>query len=137
MANVYPDTSALIKLYVEEEGAEPDRALTPGELIAKWRASERKERFAAQGHFIDLRSGLPRATGCDASSPSRGSPNESSCNWVPPRRWLSSGHRREIDSRHSRATAEVAYGIRINASWRLCFRFADGNAYDAEIVDYH
>ena len=29
------------------------------------------------------------------------------------------------------------YSIRINAQWRLCFRFADGNAYDAEIVDYH
>ena len=29
------------------------------------------------------------------------------------------------------------YSIRINARWRLCFPFADGNAYDAEIVDYH
>ena len=29
------------------------------------------------------------------------------------------------------------YSIGINAQWRLCFRFADGNAYDAEIVDYH
>lgn len=27
--------------------------------------------------------------------------------------------------------------IRINDQWRLCFRFADGNAYDVEIVDYH
>ena len=30
-----------------------------------------------------------------------------------------------------------SYSIRINAQWRLCFRFKDGNAYDAEIVDYH
>ena len=30
-----------------------------------------------------------------------------------------------------------SYSIRINDQWRLCFRFADGNAYDAEIVDYH
>ena len=30
-----------------------------------------------------------------------------------------------------------SYSIRINDRWRLCFRFADGNAYDAEIVDYH
>lgn len=29
------------------------------------------------------------------------------------------------------------YSIRINDQWRLCFRFEDGNAYDAEIVDYH
>ena len=32
---------------------------------------------------------------------------------------------------------EGSYSIRINAQWRLCFRFKDGNAYDAEIVDYH
>ena len=32
---------------------------------------------------------------------------------------------------------EGSYSIRINAQWRLCFRFGDGNAYDAEIVDYH
>ena len=30
-----------------------------------------------------------------------------------------------------------SYSIRINDRWRLCFRFADGNAHDAEIVDYH
>jgi len=29
------------------------------------------------------------------------------------------------------------FSIRINDQWRLCFRFADGNAYDVEIVDYH
>lgn len=29
------------------------------------------------------------------------------------------------------------YSIRINEQWRLCFRFANGNAHDAEIVDYH
>lgn len=27
--------------------------------------------------------------------------------------------------------------IRINAQWRLCFRFVDGDAFDVEIVDYH
>ena len=32
---------------------------------------------------------------------------------------------------------EGSYSIRINAQWRLCFRFEEGNAYDAEIVDYH
>ena len=29
------------------------------------------------------------------------------------------------------------YAIRINDQWRLCFRFADGDAFDVEIVDYH
>lgn len=28
--------------------------MTPGEFIAKWRASELKERSASQEHFIDL-----------------------------------------------------------------------------------
>lgn len=30
-----------------------------------------------------------------------------------------------------------SYSIRINDQWRLCFRFSGGDAYDAEIVDYH
>lgn len=29
------------------------------------------------------------------------------------------------------------YSIRINRQWRICFRWASGNAYDLEIVDYH
>ncbi len=27
--------------------------------------------------------------------------------------------------------------IRINAQWRVCFRWENGHAYDVEIVDYH
>ena len=27
--------------------------------------------------------------------------------------------------------------IRINAQWRICFRWLKGNAHDVEIVDYH
>lgn len=27
--------------------------------------------------------------------------------------------------------------IRINDQWRICFRWAQGNAYNAEIIDYH
>ena len=30
-----------------------------------------------------------------------------------------------------------SYSIRINDQWRPCFRFVDGDACDAEIVDYH
>ncbi len=29
------------------------------------------------------------------------------------------------------------YSIRINNRWRVCFRWADGDAHDVEIVDYH
>jgi proteic killer suppression protein len=29
------------------------------------------------------------------------------------------------------------HSIRINDQWRLCFRWAAGDAYDVEIVDYH
>jgi proteic killer suppression protein len=32
---------------------------------------------------------------------------------------------------------EGRYSIRINDQWRLCFTWRDGNAYEAEIVDYH
>jgi proteic killer suppression protein len=29
------------------------------------------------------------------------------------------------------------WSIRINNQWRLCFRFANGDAFDVEIIDYH
>ena len=29
------------------------------------------------------------------------------------------------------------WSIRINDRWRICFRFAKGNAHDVAIVDYH
>jgi toxin HigB-1 len=29
------------------------------------------------------------------------------------------------------------WSIRVNDTWRVCFHFKDGNAYDVEIVDYH
>ena len=29
------------------------------------------------------------------------------------------------------------YSISVNDQWRICFRFVDGHAYDAEITDYH
>ena len=29
------------------------------------------------------------------------------------------------------------WSVRINDQWRLCFRFASGEALDVEIVDYH
>ncbi len=36
--------------------------------------------------------------------------------------------------KHNRAGQ---YSIRINDQWRICFRFANGQASDVEIVDYH
>ncbi|MGM0451072.1 MAG: type II toxin-antitoxin system RelE/ParE family toxin [Pseudomonadota bacterium] len=32
---------------------------------------------------------------------------------------------------------EGQYAISINAQWRICFRFEDGDAYDVEVCDYH
>jgi toxin HigB-1 len=29
------------------------------------------------------------------------------------------------------------WSVRINEQWRVCFRFANGDAFDVEIVDYH
>jgi proteic killer suppression protein len=29
------------------------------------------------------------------------------------------------------------WAMTISGPWRLCFRFADGDAWDVEIVDYH
>jgi proteic killer suppression protein len=29
------------------------------------------------------------------------------------------------------------HSIRINDQWRICFRWSGGDAFDAEIVDYH
>lgn len=29
------------------------------------------------------------------------------------------------------------HSIRINAQWRICFKWQNGDAYDVEIVDYH
>ena len=32
---------------------------------------------------------------------------------------------------------EGQYSIRINDQWRICFKWANHDAYDVEIVDYH
>ena len=29
------------------------------------------------------------------------------------------------------------WAMTVNARWRICFRFKDGDAHDVEIVDYH
>jgi len=46
---------------------------------------------------------------------------------VPP------GNRLEALKRERRGQ----HSVRINDQWRVCFRFAAGNAFDVEIVDYH
>jgi proteic killer suppression protein len=32
---------------------------------------------------------------------------------------------------------EGQWSIRINDQWRICFRWHDRDAYDAEVTDYH
>ena len=29
------------------------------------------------------------------------------------------------------------YSISVNAQWRICFRYQDGDAFDVELTDYH
>ncbi|PIR12840.1 plasmid maintenance system killer [Candidatus Falkowbacteria bacterium CG11_big_fil_rev_8_21_14_0_20_39_10] len=29
------------------------------------------------------------------------------------------------------------YSIRVNDQWRICFKWAEGDAYNIEIIDYH
>jgi proteic killer suppression protein len=36
-----------------------------------------------------------------------------------------------------RGDREGHYSVRINDQWRICFRWANGDAEDVEIVDYH
>lgn len=32
---------------------------------------------------------------------------------------------------------EGQFSIRVNRQWRICFRWADGDAHDVELADYH
>jgi proteic killer suppression protein len=36
-----------------------------------------------------------------------------------------------------RGGRRAQWAMTINGPWRLCFRFANGDAWDVEIVDYH
>lgn len=36
-----------------------------------------------------------------------------------------------------RGTRKGQHSIRINAQYRICFRWEKGDAYDVEITDYH
>jgi len=29
------------------------------------------------------------------------------------------------------------WSIRVNDQWQLCFRFANGDAFEVQIIDYH
>ena len=40
-------------------------------------------------------------------------------------------------SEHLKGDRKEQYSIRINDQWRICFEWCDGDAYKAEIVDYH
>jgi proteic killer suppression protein len=47
---------------------------------------------------------------------------------------------RQLPSNHLEALKKDRQGqwsIRINKQWRVCFVWAEGNAHDVEIVDYH
>lgn len=46
---------------------------------------------------------------------------------------IPSGNRLEV----LRGDRAGQHSIRVNDRWRICFIWADGNAHDVEIVDYH
>ena len=39
--------------------------------------------------------------------------------------------------KHCGAAGPVSRAYRINAQWRICFRWADDGPCDVEVVDYH
>jgi len=42
-----------------------------------------------------------------------------------------------LDVSRTEWPATAGHSIRINDQWRVCFRWAAGDAHDVEIVDYH
>ena len=50
----YPRLRGEVEWVIGKEPLDTRRTVTPNEFIAKWHASELKERSAAQEHFIDL-----------------------------------------------------------------------------------
>ncbi len=36
-----------------------------------------------------------------------------------------------------RGDRKGCFSVRVNAQYRVCFAWRDGNAYDVEVVDYH
>jgi proteic killer suppression protein len=42
-----------------------------------------------------------------------------------------------VERLYYRAAAAGQHAISVNDQWRICFRFADGDAYEVEITDYH
>ncbi len=44
---------------------------------------------------------------------------------------------RAISSKRSKGDRKGQHSIRINKQWRVCFVWKDGEARDAEVVDYH
>ena len=44
---------------------------------------------------------------------------------------------RSAGLRALRGSRRGQWAITVNARWRICFRFEEGDAHDVEIVDYH
>jgi proteic killer suppression protein len=42
-----------------------------------------------------------------------------------------------LEQAHRRGDREGQWNIHINAQWRVCFVWRDGDAWDVEIADYH
>jgi proteic killer suppression protein len=47
------------------------------------------------------------------------------------------GRFRSVGLHKLKGDREGLWAMTINARWRLCFRFDDGDAFEVEVVDYH
>lgn len=44
---------------------------------------------------------------------------------------------KSVDLHKLAGSRKGSWAMTVNGPWRVCFRFADGDAWDVEIVDYH
>lgn len=42
-----------------------------------------------------------------------------------------------MDNRAQENRGQITVRDSVNAQWRICFRFEEGDAYDVEVCDYH
>jgi proteic killer suppression protein len=53
------------------------------------------------------------------------------------RHWKTCSHRQATELESLRGDLKGFHSIRINAQWRIIFRWAGNSAHDVQIIDYH
>ena len=92
-------------------------------MIKSW-ASKATQRFAEEGKSkfsgLDEEAAIETLAALDAAS---------SLNDLSPLK--------SVGLHKLKGARKGQWAMTINGPWRLCFKFADGDAWDVEIVDYH